>query len=122
MHRSEQTSTGEAFDEAVPARLLRQGGERLLRAVACAFVDRFDERAAELERALEAADLEQAGRIAHGLRSSCELVGAARLGRLCGVIESHADADALPQARDAARPLRSVFEEVRPWVEAHTGR
>jgi HPt (histidine-containing phosphotransfer) domain-containing protein len=113
---------GDQVDEATPPRLVRQGGERLLHAVTRAFLDRWDSRLAELEEALASGDLAEAGRLAHGLRSSCDLVGAARLGRACGAVEALADAGALREARESAGPLHSTFEEVRPWIEAHAGR
>lgn len=112
-------------DEGTPERLLRQGGERLLRRVSCAYVDHWDERVAELFAAIEGGPVEEARRLAHGLRSSSDLVGLTGLARRFARLEAHAGTEGASGPRAAAeaqREVESAYEQVRPWIERRTGR
>jgi HPt (histidine-containing phosphotransfer) domain-containing protein len=57
-----------------------------------AFAADLPRRRAELEAALQADDLDAAGRVLHGLRGSAAYLGEAALGQLCAELEAAADA------------------------------
>ncbi|WP_051933659.1 two-component regulator propeller domain-containing protein [Massilia sp. BSC265] len=57
-----------------------------------AFTADLPRRRAELEAALDADDLEAAGRVLHGLRGSAAYLGETALGQLCAELEAAADA------------------------------
>lgn len=112
-------------DEATPPRLLRQGGDKLLHTVTSAYVDHFERRVNELEHAIEHDVRVDVLRIAHTLRSSSQLVGLIGLAERFSAIERSAASDSWPGPASAARTcndLRTAFDQVRPWIERHTGR
>ncbi|MCZ6992362.1 Hpt domain-containing protein, partial [Salmonella enterica] len=57
-----------------------------------AFAADLPRRRAELAQALDADDLEAAGRVLHGLRGSAAYLGETALGQLCAELEAAADA------------------------------
>jgi CheY-like chemotaxis protein len=57
-----------------------------------AFAADLPRRRAELAQAIEANDLEAAGRVLHGLRGSAAYLGETALGQLCADLEAAADA------------------------------
>jgi HPt (histidine-containing phosphotransfer) domain-containing protein len=104
---------------------VRQGGEQLLHSVTRAFVDHWEPRLRELEQAVASDRRDEVGRISHGLRSSSQLVGLTGLGRLFARIEQEADAGTWSGEAAAARlrdEVHTAYEQVRAWIESHTGR
>lgn len=115
---------GRVSDAAVQ-RLLRQGGDSLLRAVTRAYVDRWPERVGALCAAIAVGDQTEVRRLAHSQRSSSEMIGVVVLGRLFGDLEQESAAGTCSGARraaDALSDLEAAFGEVRPWIERWTGR
>lgn len=121
----EGSAPGDRVAEAAVQRLLRQGGESLLRAVTRAYVDRWGERVGALAAAIATGDQAEVRRLAHSQRASSEMVGVVILGRLFGDLEQEAASGACSGARraaDALSDLEAAFGEVRPWIERWTGR
>ncbi len=111
--------------EAAVQRLLRQGGESLLRVVTRTYLDRWQERVGALVAAIAIGDQPEVRRLAHSQRSSSEMIGVVELGRLFGDLEQEATSGTCSGARraaDALSDLEAALGEVRPWIESWTGR
>ncbi|CAN7507300.1 two-component regulator propeller domain-containing protein [Massilia sp. LjRoot122] len=76
---------------AEPANPGRRADDLAVR-LRAAFAADLPRRRAELEAALQADDLDAAGRVLHGLRGSAAYLGEAALGQLCAELEAAADA------------------------------
>jgi HPt (histidine-containing phosphotransfer) domain-containing protein len=114
---AEATPTG--VDPGAPARLWRQGSERLVRTITESFLTRTPERLDRARTALTRHDAETLARIAHDLRSSCDLVGAVSMALLCRRMEEGAGCDDPSSLEDALDELEAEFERVHGWVSRH---
>ncbi|OON64729.1 histidine kinase [Massilia sp. KIM] len=85
-------SAAVAAEEAPPAPNPGRRAEDLAARLRAAFAADLPRRRAELEAALDADDLETAGRILHGLRGSAGHLGETALQALCAELEAAADA------------------------------
>ena len=80
----------ETIDDAVQARLVRLGGQRLQRRMIEAFLTHTSARAEAIAAAGISGDLQAMEVAAHSLKSSAGNLGAERLRHLCGALEGAA--------------------------------
>jgi HPt (histidine-containing phosphotransfer) domain-containing protein len=73
----------------------------------------------ELERAVNNGDLQQAGRLAHGLKGSCGSLGAVRLSEMFGRAERRASEGNLPPQSQVLSDLRQEFDVVVEALKLH---
>ena len=103
----------DGIDRETPARLRRQGGEKLVQDLARVFLARAPERLRALREADTAAVVADH---AHAFKTSCRIVGALAMGDLCEALEVAAEQKRLPSPEQLDE-LERRFGAVRRWLE-----
>ena len=103
----------DGIDRETPARLRRQGGEKLVKDLARVFLVRAPERLRALREADTAAVVADQ---AHAFKTSCRIVGALAMGDLCETLEVAAEKAVLPSPAQLDE-LERRFGPVRSWLE-----
>lgn len=100
----------ETIDDAVQARLVRLGGQRLQRRMIEAFLTHTSARAEAIAEAGSNGDLQAMEIAAHSLKSSAGNLGAERLRHLCGALEGAASQGHGADVERLTRPTLEAYE------------
>ena len=113
--------TPSAMRQAIAARCQEfraEFGPEVVASIIDAFIPDVEQRLCALSVALDQSDAHAVAQEAHGLKGSCQNLGAHRLGEICRLIEEHGKSGHLNNLPQMLAELRAAWEMIHVYVEA----